>query len=129
MPSNLSQQPHLYAATHPIVRFVAGFSRVLLHQWCASVQVRGLDGFLSLLRDAQRQRRGQGIITYANHISVWVEKRVCLGSSDVHCYSLSVWMTRPFSARFQKIQQNTNQLQGGRLVPAISYLQIRASVL
>lgn len=75
MPSNLSQQqPHLpyaaAAATHPIVRFVAGFSRLLLHQWCASVQVRGLDRFLGLLRDVERQKKGQGILTYANHISV-----------------------------------------------------------
>lgn len=58
------------APTHPIVRLVAGVSRFLLHRWCASVQVKGLDGFLAVLRDEERRKRGQGVLTYANHISV-----------------------------------------------------------
>jgi len=60
----------LNAPAHPFVRLAAGLSRFLLHQWCASVQVRGLDKFLTILHSEERKRKGQGILTYANHISV-----------------------------------------------------------
>jgi monolysocardiolipin acyltransferase len=72
MPGDTTRLPQLRvnAATHPLIRLVANASRLLLTKWCASVQVRGLDKFLTLLRDEDRIKSGRGILTYANHISV-----------------------------------------------------------
>lgn len=69
-PRRLPSLPAAASAAHPLVRLVASASRLLLHRWCSSVQVRGLDRFVGVLRDEKRKKEGRGILTYANHISV-----------------------------------------------------------
>jgi monolysocardiolipin acyltransferase len=59
-----------YTRANPTVRIVASICRLLLHRWCASVQVHGLDRFLNIIRDEERIKSGRGVLTYANHISV-----------------------------------------------------------
>ncbi|UZJ54190.1 hypothetical protein CBS101457_003510 [Exobasidium rhododendri] len=83
MPSDFPRLPLLPASTstptHPIVRIGSFLSRFVLHKWCASIQVKGLDKFVHIIRDEERKKSGRGVLTYANHISV-ADEPIVFGS-------------------------------------------------
>jgi hypothetical protein len=65
--ARLASLAQLHGKSHPIIRIVAGISRLLLHRWSANLEVRGVENFAKIIRDDGRSR---GVLTYANHISV-----------------------------------------------------------
>ena len=60
----------LHDRSHLIVRLVGWCSNLLLQRWCNSVQVKGLERLMNVIKDEKRIKQNRGILTYANHISV-----------------------------------------------------------